>query len=154
MPKGISPLLAGVVLVGMTVAIAVLVSGWLSTTITTSQRTVANRTVFATDCTTAEIVIDNVYSEAGHNRTARAVVRNAGQTDGLQISAAQLYDRLGSNFTTTASLPITLNKGQIAIVNFTFPNYVTTTADSSRLGNNGTLTNSPSWTLGGRYGSA
>ncbi|MBI2971034.1 MAG: hypothetical protein HYY37_01295, partial [Candidatus Aenigmarchaeota archaeon] len=45
--KGISPLLAAVLLIAVTVAIATLVMGWVSTTVRTTQTTVSNKTVEA-----------------------------------------------------------------------------------------------------------
>ncbi|MBI2076726.1 MAG: hypothetical protein HYT72_05765 [Candidatus Aenigmarchaeota archaeon] len=116
--KGISPLLASVLLIAVTVAIATLVAGWLSTTVRTSQITVSNRTIEATECTGASIVIDDVYIDAGVNQTQRVIVRNAGQSDNMQIISAQLYNITGGNFS-ARSLPLTgFMKGNVTTLIF------------------------------------
>ena len=115
--KGISPLLAAVLLIAVTVAIATLVAGWISTTVRTTQATITNKTSEAVDCSAAAIVIDDVYAASG-TVTARAIVRNAGQTDDLTIQSAQLYNTSGSNFT-ASSLPITnVDKGNVNTLSF------------------------------------
>ena len=111
--KGISPLLASVLLIAVTVAIATLVAGWLSTTVRTTQTTVSNRTLEATECSSASITIEDVYMDAGRNASQRIVVRNSGQSDSLQIIAAQIYNTTGGNFS-AQSLPITnFNRGNV-----------------------------------------
>ncbi len=151
--KGISPLLATVLLIAATVVTTTMLSGWVSTTMSTTQSTVGNKTSEGVACAAAEIVIDDVYSGAGSGSVARAIVRNSGGSDNLAITSAQLYDRIGHNFTSTSPLPISLNKGQIATINFTFPNFGVT-ATASSIGNNGTLNNGAQYTLSGKYDSA
>ncbi|MBI2971035.1 MAG: hypothetical protein HYY37_01300 [Candidatus Aenigmarchaeota archaeon] len=117
--KGISPLLAAVLLIAVTVAIATLVMGWVSTTVRTTQTTVSNKTVEAVDCSSAGLVIDDVYiASTGTTAPARAIVRNSGYIDGLTLISAQFYNSTGGNFTTTTSLG-DLSKGQIATLAFT-----------------------------------
>ncbi len=151
--KGISPLLATVLLVAITVVTTTMLSGWVSSTMSTTENTIANRTSEGVACAAAEIVIDDVYSGAGSNSSAYAIVRNSGGTDNLAITSAQLYDKFGNNFTTTNSLPTNLNRGQMATL--TFKNMVLpgTTNDSSHGINNGTLTNGALFKLGGKYSS-
>lgn len=116
--KGVSPLLASVLLVAGTVAIATLVIGWLSQTVKSTQATVTNRTAEGVDCNAASLVVDDLYvSGTGVTTTARAIVRNSGQMDGLTLSAAQIYNTSGSNFSTSSSLG-DLNRG--AITNLVF----------------------------------
>ena len=116
--KGISPLLASVLLIAVTVAIATLVAGWLSTTVRTTQTTVSNRTLEATECSSASITIEDVYMDAGRNASQRIVVRNSGQSDSLQIVSAQLYNITGGNFS-ARSLPITnFNRGNVTTLSF------------------------------------
>lgn len=116
--KGISPLLASVLLIAVTVAIATLVAGWLSTTVRTTQTTVSNRTLEATECSGASITIEEVYIDAGLNTTNRVILRNSGQSDSLQIVSAQLYNITGGNFS-ARSLPITnFNRGNVTTLAF------------------------------------
>ena len=127
--KGISPLLAAVLLIAVTVAIATLVAGWISTTVRTTQATITNKTSEAVDCSAAAITIQSVYMHASEggvlsNGTIKAVVLNSGMTDDLVIVAATFYNRTGSAFTagTTegGSLPVSnFDKGNPAVVNVT-----------------------------------
>ncbi len=152
--KGISPLLATVLLVAATVVTTTMLSGWVSTTMSTTQTTVGNKTNEGVACAAAEIVIDDVYSGAGSGSVARAIVRNSGGSDNLQITSAQLYDKLGNNFTTVTSLPTNLNKGQMATLNFNNAVLPTLVTDDDQGIGNGTLMNGTLWTLDGKYGSA
>ncbi len=152
--KGISPLLATVLLIATTVVVSTMVAGWLSSTTSATQTTVANRTSEGVACAAAEIIIDDVYSGAGSASVARAIVRNSGGSDNLAITSAQLYDKFGNNFTSVSSLPVNLNKGQMATLNFNYSIMSTTTNDSAHGINNGTLLNGTSYTLDGKYGSA
>ncbi len=116
--KGISPLLASVLLIAITVAIATLTAGWVSTTVRTTQATITNKTTEAVDCSAAGIVIDDVYASSGTAVTARAIVRNTGQTDDLTITSAQLYNTTGANFT-ASSIPISnVDKGNVNTLSF------------------------------------
>lgn len=140
--KGVSPLLATVLLVAGVVAIATLVMGWLSQTVKATQATVTNRTAEGVDCTAAGLVIDDLYvSGTGTTATVRAIVRNSGQIDGLTLSAAQLFNTSGANFSTSSSLG-DLNKGGIANLVFnaslaacpsSFSKLIVTTADCGAL---------------------
>ncbi len=116
--KGISPLLAAVLLIAVTVAIATLVMGWLTTITRTTQVTVSNRTSEAVDCASASIAIEDVYIDAGINQSQRVIVRNSGLLDSLQIISAQIYNRTGGNFSAN-SLPITnFNRGNVTTLVF------------------------------------
>lgn len=121
MKKGISPLLASVLLIAVTVSIATLVMGWMSTVARSTQSSVSNKTAQATECSSAIVIIDDVYVNAGSPGRATAIVRNAGQVNGMAISSAQLYNRTGSNFTAmeTASGPLTgFDMGEIQTLRF------------------------------------
>ncbi len=152
--KGISPLLATVLLIATTVVATTMTAGWLSSTTGATQNTVANRTSEGVACAAAEIVIDDVYTGAGSGSVARAIVRNSGGSDNLAIISAQLYDKFGNNFTTVNTLPVNLNKGQMATLNFNNDVLPTTANDSAHGINNGTLNNGLNWTLNGKYGGA
>ncbi|MBI2076725.1 MAG: hypothetical protein HYT72_05760 [Candidatus Aenigmarchaeota archaeon] len=117
--KGISPLLASVLLIAVTVAIATLVMGWVSTVTRTTQTTVSNRTAAAVDCASASIVIDDVYIATGA-ATGTVIVRNAGQTDDLYLVSASLYNSTGNSVNPTLTLPVTdFDKGEIQVFTYT-----------------------------------
>ena len=115
--KGISPLIAAVLLIAFTVAIATLIAGWFSTLTRTTTASVTNKTDIAVDCAGAGITIDQVYVEPGTTKTARATVRNTGLAT-LSLVSAQLFNTTGNNFTTSTSLPATLNRGNITSLVF------------------------------------
>src|SRR3990170_3540411 len=101
--KGISPLLAAVLLIAVTVAIATLVSGWISTVTRTTQVATENKTTEAVDCAAASVVVDDVYvNDNGATSTVNAIVRNAGQTNDLVIGNATVYNTSGSGLTASS----------------------------------------------------
>ena len=63
--KGISPLIAAVLLIAFTVAIATLVMGWFSTFTRTTTTSVTNSTSLAINCADARVTIRDVYIQAG-----------------------------------------------------------------------------------------
>jgi len=141
MMKGVSPLLAAVMLIAVTVGIGTLIAGFVSTTFRSTEVTVTNKTTESVECVNAEIVIDDVYSKVGDNGTTVAVLRNSGFTDDLTITSAQLYDKLGNNFS-ARNLPITdFDKGELTTLIFQLPKFANTTADSSGQGSTGNCTN-------------
>lgn len=129
--KGISPLLASVLLIAVTVAIATLVMGWVSTITRTSQVTVSNRTTEAVNCASAAVVIDDVYISTGA-RTASVIVRNSGQTDDLQLTFAPLFNSTGNSVSPSESLPVTdFDRGEIQTFTYTSTG-ISTCANFSR----------------------
>ncbi|MBI4019527.1 MAG: LamG domain-containing protein [Candidatus Aenigmarchaeota archaeon] len=156
MMKGISPLLAGIMLVAITAVSATIISGWVSSTFSESQRSVDNTSSGVIRCSTADITIDNVYIRDGSGGSASIAVRNSGYVDGMRVTSAQIFDRLGNNFTANNSM--TLNKGDIGGLEFNFPSVADTVNDSSSNGNGGVCTNMPGnrcgFTLSGKSGSA
>ena len=90
--KGISALLASVLLVAFVVSVSLLVSGWFTMTIRSTTASVTNKTNEAIGCSSAAIAIKGVYVSAtnasGTAGSARAIVENTGYTDNLVITAA------------------------------------------------------------------
>ena len=120
--KGISPLIAAVLLIAITVAIATLVTGWVSSTVRSTQVSVENKTTEAVECAGASIVVDDVYvNDNGATATVRAVVRNSGQTNDIQIQNATLYNNIGSGKTANSpSVPVTdFDRGEVVTFDFT-----------------------------------
>ena len=133
--KGISPLLASILLIAITVTVASIVSGWTTSTFSSSQNEVSNRTASALSCSSSAITINNVFIGAGNNGTASVIVQNSGNVDNLAVTSGQLYDRLGNNF--SANNTLTLNVGQMGTLTFKMPHNTNGTADSSLRINNG-----------------
>ncbi|MBI4014678.1 MAG: hypothetical protein HY365_01855 [Candidatus Aenigmarchaeota archaeon] len=133
--KGISPLLASILLIAITVAVASMASGWFTSTIRASTASTTNRTTTALDCSGASIAIDNLFitGTTGFGSAAKAIVRNNGQVDGLTILSAQLYNTTGANFT-ASSMPITsVNAGTIITLSIPQTNFSACPASFSRL---------------------
>ena len=118
--KGISPLLASVLLIAITVSIATLIMGWMSTVARTTEVKVENKTMQAVDCSSASITIQDVYLKAGNGTGAASViVSNSGQTDGLVIVSATLINTTGVSFA-SGSVPITnFDQGDVETLTFT-----------------------------------
>src|SRR3989338_2717765 len=117
---GISPLLASIMLIAIVVTVGSLTSGWTTSTVRSVAASTTNKTETGFDCSGASVSIDNIYMVGSNNpaSTATAVVRNNGQTNGMTISSAQIYNTTGSNFTST-STPVTgVNVGNIVTLSF------------------------------------
>ena len=117
---GISPLLASIMLIAIVVTVGSLTSGWTTSTVRSVAASTTNKTETGLDCSGASVSIDNIYMVGSNNpaSTATAVVRNNGQTNGMTISSAQIYNTTGSNFTST-STPVTgVNVGNIVTLSF------------------------------------
>ena len=118
--KGVSPLIAAVLLIVIVVSITALVSGWLTTFFSGTRETVNNRTDAQVGCTGASIYVETVYAGIanGTSGSVRAVVKNDGVIDD-SITAAQYLNTTGHNFSTTTALPITsFNRGSIKTLLF------------------------------------
>ncbi len=116
--KGVSAMVAAVLLIAVTVSLAALVSGWLTTIVHTTQVTISNVTATTVNCMSASVVIDDVYISAGAPGSARAIVRNSGQADDLAIQSAYIYNRTGEAFS-AAGLPSTdFDRGEVVTLMF------------------------------------
>ncbi|MEK6888400.1 MAG: archaellin/type IV pilin N-terminal domain-containing protein [Candidatus Aenigmatarchaeota archaeon] len=109
MTKGVSPLVATVLLIVIVVSLVAMISGWLNSFITDTRETVTNRTDASVQCTGASMNIETVYANFanGTAANARVIVKNDGVADRVSIMSAQLYNTTGANFTTNTSLPVT-----------------------------------------------
>jgi len=115
--KGISPLVAAVLLIAFTVAIATIVMGWMGTFTRSTTETITNRTDLAIDCASAGINIEDVYVTAGEDGTARVVIKNTGFADNIVIQTVQLVKNNGQTYNATAAgtaVDSDFDKGEIA----------------------------------------
>ncbi len=111
-------MVAAVLLIAVTVSIATLVSGWLTTMFQSTQITLSNVTTTAVNCMSASVVIDDVYISAGAPGSGRVIVRNSGQADDLAIQSAYIYNRTGEAFS-AAGLPVTdFDRGEVVTLMF------------------------------------
>lgn len=116
--KGISPLIASVLLIVLVVSIASLVTTWLNTLVKSTQDTVGERTLEGVQCSNADITIDEVYLSEG---SASVVVKNSGFVDDLALTSAQTFDTGGNNVS-AVNMPLTaFNKGDLKTLVFNDP---------------------------------
>src|SRR3989338_10152579 len=96
--KGISPLIAAVLMIVFRVGIATLVMGWFSTLTRSTTTTVTNKTTEAVACSNAQVGIEDVYITAGTlaNGNARVIVKNTGYAT-VGINSLQIYNTTGHN---------------------------------------------------------
>ncbi len=118
MKKGISPLIAAVLLIAFTVAIATLVMGWFSQVTRTTTTTVSNKTTEAVSCSNAQVTIEDVYMRLNATESdARVIVKNTGFSS-ITITSLQVYNTTGHNFSTGFGTG-TLAAGAVAAYNIT-----------------------------------
>jgi flagellin-like protein len=129
--KGVSPLVASVLLLAIVVSISVIIGGWTSTLTKDTTSTVSNRTSEAVQCSAADITIESVYITNGTSGTARAQVRNQGFLN-ITLTSAQLINRTGHNASTTTTLG-TLAKGEIMQISFSGVGVPSCPSDFSKL---------------------
>ena len=132
--KGISPLIAAVMLIAITISIGVFIAGWSQQFIHSTTKSVGNKTTEAIDCSAANINIQDVYITAGTaTGSANVVVKNTGYANNLVITSAQLFNKTGGNFT-GSGLPINgFNKGSLVAISFTNVTLVSCPADFSQV---------------------
>ena len=118
--KGISPLIAAVLLIAFTVAIATLVMGWYTTITRNTTDAVSNKTSEAVSCSNSQISIDDVYITAGDklNGSVRIIAKNTGFS-GLMINSAQVFNITGGNFSTGFSQITDFTPGAIRTIYLT-----------------------------------
>ena len=117
--KGISPLIAGVLLIALTVTIAAIVTTWASGFTSVTQSGIGNKSIELVGCSGAALEVEAVYlTEGGAASNATAIVKNTGLVNNMQITAAELLVTNGTN-TTAGSLPVTnVDRGNIITLSF------------------------------------
>jgi flagellin-like protein len=113
--KGISPLIASVLLIAFTVSVAMIVMGWFSGFVRTTTENVTGVSQQAVGCSTAVIDLDHVYVNAVNTSNVSMVIRNEGSVS-LTING-MLINISGGSCTNAAAL--TLSAGTIGTLNLT-----------------------------------
>ena len=131
--KGISALIASVLLVAFVVSVGLLVMGWFTTLTRSTTVSVTNKTSEGIECSSAAIGIVDVYITGTMQGTTRAIIKNTGYTDNLIIVGADFYNTTGHNFT-ASSLPIgDFDKGELQTLSFPSTNVSSCPANFSRV---------------------
>ncbi|MEM7819392.1 MAG: archaellin/type IV pilin N-terminal domain-containing protein [Candidatus Aenigmatarchaeota archaeon] len=113
--KGISPLIAAVLLIAFTVTAAVLIITWGTSFTTSTTSGVGNKSTEIVECSGAAIEIDSVYIN-NNTGIANVIVKNTGVRE-ITISSAMLTNKTGGNFQNTTTF--TLNRGAIGTIQVT-----------------------------------
>jgi len=114
--KGISPLIASVLLIAFTVAIATLIMGWFSTITRSTTTTVGNKTSESVACSSAQISIEDIYIRQSLFANVTVIVKNTGYAT---IGINSLQNTTGQNFSTGFIAATSLPPGSIVTYNLT-----------------------------------
>ncbi|MDI6721712.1 MAG: hypothetical protein QMD85_04940, partial [Candidatus Aenigmarchaeota archaeon] len=129
--KGISPLVASVLLLAIVVSLSVIIGSWMNALSKDTTATVGNKTAESISCSSADITVESVYITAGTSGSSRVQIRNRG-FQGLTLTSAQLINKTGHNFSASGTLP-TLARGEIAQLSFSSTSVPTCPTDFSKL---------------------
>ncbi|MFB6292515.1 MAG: archaellin/type IV pilin N-terminal domain-containing protein [Candidatus Nanohaloarchaea archaeon] len=111
--KGITPLIAAVLLLAVTVSAAALFSSWGPSIVKTVTSATSNQTERAVDCNAASIDIMSAKYYSSGGQTA-IVIRNTGQAELNNLRASAWANEIPINETTTS-----LARGNLTTVNVT-----------------------------------
>jgi flagellin-like protein len=112
--KGLSPLIASVILIAITVLIAGIIMTWMSTLTKSQQHIISNRTEESVGCI-GVIEIMDVYVDFSTNKS-RVFVTNTGGVENI-VSGKVLSTR-GSEAGNITAFPVAINKGDITVLEF------------------------------------
>lgn len=128
--KGVNPIIATVLLIALTVAVANILHTWMISLSKEQTRRIGNKTYSAIDCTAANVEIKDVYLDFSNNK-ARVVVWNSGQTD-LVIESIVIFNNIGINGTSNQS-NIMLPKGELRTIEINIDNLISTCTNFSQV---------------------
>jgi len=132
--RGISSLVAAVLIIAMTLLIALIVSSYLRETVTTESSQVRAKTTELVNCSLAGLEIQPVFLDTAQNNT-RVVIRNVGQQRETIISA-DIFNRTGGKGSVlTPTLPASVAKGDILNIVFNVSGSNNPTTHNSSLPN-------------------
>jgi flagellin-like protein len=116
--KGISPIVATVLLIVMVVTLTALVMSFTTTLTKSTTNVIENRTSESVDCSGARVTIDEVFLTNGTSGSATVQIRNDGMKNDLTIVSATLFNRTGGNFSATNSTITDFDVGDVAAIRF------------------------------------
>ncbi len=114
--KGISTLIAAVLLIAVTLLISLIVSTSFTSLVKTQASTIQTRTGEAVNCTSSDINIEDVFVDVASNR-GRVTIRNSGQIRENIVRGTMLNDT-GSLATSLDTFPISIAKGALTTLTF------------------------------------
>ena len=121
--KGISTLIAAVLLIAVTLLISLIVSTSFTSLVKTQASTLQTRTGEAVNCTSSSIDIESIFVDftKGTTRTAQVVVRNSGQVR-ENIISAHIINKTGGTGNSMTAFPLGVAKGDIVTFEFNLNN--------------------------------
>ena len=128
--KGVSGVVAAVLLIAIALILLVSVSSWLTVLTQDSTTTITNSTSEFVNCAASGIVIEDVYMDFSSN-LSRVSVRNTGRNT-ENIVSAQLLNTNGQAAPLNSSLP-NLTVGDIKAVVFNINGTITTCSNFSQV---------------------
>lgn len=126
--KGVSTIIATVLVLAITVLISIIVSTSLTTITKEQASTVGIRTTQVVNCTSSDVSIEAVYLDTATN-VGRVTVRNSGQIN-ENIISAKMYNKTGIEAVNLTSFPVALSKGSLTTINFNITTNITCTSFS------------------------
>jgi FlaG/FlaF family flagellin (archaellin) len=122
--KGLTPLIATVLLIGISMVIATILLSW-SESITSEQTSRAeNRTKTSTSC--PDIIIDSVFLDFTKN-VSRVIVRS--MNGASEISSGSLLNSNGVAVNNITQFPLPVESGQVATLEFNIYGNITKCSD-------------------------
>jgi len=116
--KGISPLLASVLLIAFTLAVATIVGSWLTTMTKTTSETVGAGMAAQANC--SKSLLDIVDVSCHSNTNVTVAVQNAGS---ITLISPSFYFKTTDETTCTNSATATLSGGQISTFEINCSNF-------------------------------
>ncbi|MBI4018109.1 MAG: hypothetical protein HY368_00700 [Candidatus Aenigmarchaeota archaeon] len=115
--KGVSTIIATVLLLAITVLISLVVSTSFTQITKEQTSTVSTRTTQAVNCTSSDINVEAVYLDTGPSNQSRVTVRNSGQIN-ENIVAAKMYNKTGIEAASITTYPAAIAKGSLTTLLF------------------------------------
>lgn len=132
--RGLSSLVAAVLVIAMTLLIAMIVSSYVREATVTESSQVRAKISELVNCSLAGLEIQSVFLDTSQNNT-RVVVRNVGQQRETVISA-DIFNRTGGKGSVlTPTLPASLAKGDVVNIVFNVSGTNNPTTHNSSLPN-------------------
>ena len=122
--KGISTLIAAVLLIAVTLLISLIVSTSFTSLVKTQASTLQTRTGEAVNCTSSDINIESVFIDGNPRNQSRVLVRNSGQIQ-ENIVSGQIVNKTGVAGSLQTTLPLPIARGDIVSVVFNINGSVT-----------------------------
>ena len=115
--KGVSTLIASVLLIAVTLLVSLIVSTSFTNLAKTQASTIQTRTTEAVNCTSSDVSIDSVFVDTSSRNITRVLVRNSGLIQ-ENIVSAQIANKTGVTGSVVTSLPLAIARGDVVSIVF------------------------------------